>query len=73
MAAMAVLRQELLLLARELRGEDGKPTPAPAPAEVRVTVKSAAAEVTEAPEPEPSAIEEELVAFPVGAIAAVGA
>jgi DNA-binding transcriptional MerR regulator len=58
LAAMAVLRQELLLLARELRGEDEKP---------RVTVK--AAEPEEATEPP---LEEEPVELPVGAIA-VGA
>ena len=70
MAQMAVLRQELLLLARELRGEDEKPA-----AEPRVTVKATepagASEPAAAPEP---ALEEEPVEMPVGAMAvSVGA
>jgi len=58
LATLAVLRQELLLLARELRGDDEKPEP-------RVTVK-AATEVPAAPEPE---LDEEPLELPVGAMA----
>ncbi|HKA24003.1 MAG TPA: MerR family transcriptional regulator [Candidatus Eisenbacteria bacterium] len=73
-AAMAVLRQELLLLARELRGEDEEP--ARAAAEPRVAVKTAAepSPVVDHEAAEPAAEgdpvgEEEPAAFPVGAVA----
>jgi len=81
-AAMAVLRQELLLLARELRGEDEKAAAAPtlASAEPRVSIKTAGpveaagtTEPIETGEPEPL-LEREAEPLPVGVIAAsVGA
>ena len=73
MAAMAVLRQELLLLARELRGEDEKP--APALLETRVTVKASDEPVERAATPDPElAPEREPEALPLGVVAvSVGA
>jgi DNA-binding transcriptional MerR regulator len=88
MAAMAVLRQELLLLARELRGEDENsapavavaPEPALASVEPRVSIKaSEPVETAETTEPvetgEPAPVmEQEPESLPVGVIAAsVGA
>jgi DNA-binding transcriptional MerR regulator len=71
MAAMAVLRQELLLLARELRGEDERPEPRVAVRAVEQAATEQEPVVEQEAKPAP-ALEEEPLELPVGAIA-VGA